>query len=546
MPTETLTSPELAEDTSFNPSELEQPDGDQLLQEVSEFIGRYLQSSEHQRTIMALWALHTHCLPVAQVTPYLSIQSAEKQSGKSLCLQLLSLLCNSPALTASFTINTLTRRLDDKSSTILFDECQAILGTRARSKGPVLRAILASGFHRGIGYTDSTHERNIFSPKAFAGMGQLPEALASRSIPIILQPWGGAGISCLPLKQGGSLGLQAEEAKIPNKDADCNAVTHSQKIERFSLYRASAEAKPLEERLSLWAAGNLPMLKEMPSYSRADFPAGLSPRRQDMIEPFLQLADFIGAEWPSRIREALLAAFEEEAAFQLRLSLQLLADIRDCFAHHDYPQRLSTATLLDWTHTRPARPWDVDGPITARTIARLLAPFEIHPRVQRIPGAPTARGYQLNDFKELWKTHFNFEVPPEPTSAEMRQRFQSALAAGAKSKEPTPLGAQAHNGGVSASSGSLGSRGPLGRREPGTGEREEVFPNKDAACNAVTHPDSISKISADQRQSVVKDPDLPVSPKAAVFPQEQLSEEFRIPPQNAWQNGHNAAQPSSL
>ena len=213
---QTVLSTVSVDDTSFNPSDFEPPDGDQLLHDVSAFIGRYLQCSEHQRTILALWALHTHSLPAAQVTPYLSIQSAEQQSGKSLCLQLLSLLCNSPALTASFTINTLTRRLDDKVSTVLLDECQAILGTRARSKAPVLRAILASGFQRGIGYTDSTHERNIFSPKAFAGMGQLPEALASRSIPIILQPL------------GGSPGFQAEETEISNNHRGCNTVTHSQ------------------------------------------------------------------------------------------------------------------------------------------------------------------------------------------------------------------------------------------------------------------------------------------------------------------------------
>src|SRR5579864_3798965 len=77
-------------------------DGNKLLNDVSEFIGRYLQCSEHQRTVLALWALHTHCMSAAQVTPYLAIQSAEKQSGKTLCLQLLNLLCESPALTAGF------------------------------------------------------------------------------------------------------------------------------------------------------------------------------------------------------------------------------------------------------------------------------------------------------------------------------------------------------------------------------------------------------------------------------------------------------------
>jgi hypothetical protein len=183
MPDPTIESPTLADLEN-----LDSITGDQLLQEISEFIGRYLQCSDHQRTVLALWVIHTYCLPAAQVTPYLAIRSAEKQSGKSLCLRLLSLLCDHPALTASFTANTLTRRIDGPISTVLLDECQATLGTRNRSKSPALRAVLASGFECGPGYTDATHERNIFAPKAFAGMGQLPEALADRSISIILRP----------------------------------------------------------------------------------------------------------------------------------------------------------------------------------------------------------------------------------------------------------------------------------------------------------------------------------------------------------------------
>src|SRR5215467_6537105 len=72
-------------------------DGDLLLQQVNEFLARYLVCSEHQRNLMALWVLHTHCYYVAHVTPYLAIQSTRKQSGKSLCLHLLKMLSARPA-----------------------------------------------------------------------------------------------------------------------------------------------------------------------------------------------------------------------------------------------------------------------------------------------------------------------------------------------------------------------------------------------------------------------------------------------------------------
>jgi Protein of unknown function (DUF3631) len=390
-------------------------DGNRLLNDVSQFIGRYLQCSEHQRTVLALWALHTHCMSAAQVTPYLAIQSAEKQSGKTLCLQLLNLLCNDPALTSSFTANTLSRRIDAAVPAILLDECQAIVGTRNRSKGPALRAILASSYHCGIGYTDATHERNLFAPKAFAGMGQLPEALADRSIPIILRPLK-KRVPNITVKSDAA-GLRAAAAATEPKKSEserklAGGLERSDKtcnVQRFNLTRAAEQAKSLQDKLHNWAEDNELDLEDKPSCSDEDFPPNLSPRRQDMIEPLLQLADHIGAEWPARIREALAAVFLQEAAFDLAHSLQLLADVRDCFAYYGYPDRLSTAALLAWMHMRPARPWDVDGPITARTFARLLMPFEIRPRVQRIGKDDPARGYQLEDFIEHWQTHFSFD-----------------------------------------------------------------------------------------------------------------------------------------
>jgi Protein of unknown function (DUF3631) len=472
-----ITPPEPAVHTAFNAADLESIDGDQLLQDVTQFVGRYLQCSEHQRTVMALWVLHTHCLSAVQVTPYLAIQSTEKQSGKTLCLQLLNLLCESPALTAGFTANTLTRRIDSVISTVLLDECQATVGTRNRSKSPALRAILASGYHCGPGYTDATHERHAFAPKAFAGMGQLPEALADRSIPIILEP-----------------------------------LDKTTKIQRFNLRRAAAEAKPLQEQILDWSLEHDEELEEKPSYAAEDFPPGLSPRRQDMIEPLLQLADFIGAEWPARIREALAAIFEEEAAFELKHSLQLLADIRDCFAHHGYPKRLSTAALLAWTHTLPARPWDVDGPITARSFARLLMPFEIHPRVQRIGSDDPARGYRLDTFAEHWKTHLGFEVPPRPTPEEIVQRFQAAaglplVSPKAKSQEP----------------------------------KAAVSPNKDAVCNAVTDCGELSISAAGNPVATAK-----LNGQTG-NPVEELPNGGRIQPQKEWENGfHGTVQQSAV
>src|SRR5215467_841089 len=105
--------------------------GVRLLNDIDRYLRRYLECSEHQRAVMAFWVLHTFCLPAAQVTPYLAIQSAEHQSGKSLCLQLLSMIAPDSALTTAYTAASLSRRTDDPIPTVLLDEFQAIIGTRA-------------------------------------------------------------------------------------------------------------------------------------------------------------------------------------------------------------------------------------------------------------------------------------------------------------------------------------------------------------------------------------------------------------------------------
>ena len=410
----------------------------ELLEHITAFIGRYLQCSEHQRTILALWVLHTYALTGAQITPYLAIQSAEKQSGKTLCMQLLSMLCDSPAHTVGFTANSLTRRIDGPISTVLLDEFQATIGTRNRPKSPALRAVLSSGFNCGAGYTDAKHERNTFAPKAFAGMGQLPEALADRSISIILKP------------------LNPRE----------------EKVQRFNLTQATKEAQGIKPFLQDWAIEHESELEPKSSYPEQGFPSNLSPRRCDMIEPLLRLADFIGGPWPARIRAALADAFQAETAFELQHSLQLLADIRDCFAWNNFPERLSTSTLIDWMLTRPARPWDAEGPITARAFARLLMPFEIQPRVQRIGSTERARGYQLEQFVELWQQHLGFTIPgPQPPGS--------------------PAWAGVAHDGVEVPSAALNF----------TKSQTSQITNKDAVCHAVTDSRAIS-VAAPQKPVV--------------------------------------------
>ena len=488
MPVETLTT------TPANPEVPLDPDqklemaitGAGLLDQIDRYLSRYLECSDQQRIVMAFWVLHTYCLSAAQVTPYLAIQSAEHQSGKSLCLQLLSMISPDSALTTAYTAASLARRTDDPIPTVLLDEFQAIIGTRTRSKSPVLRAVLASGFQAGVGYTTAKRELNLFAPKAFAGMGQLPDDIADRSISIVLEP-----------------------------------LTAKSKVRRFDFLRATEEAKDIRGRLYSWSEGALPFLENKPPYTYDKFPPGVTPRQQDMIEPMLQIADFLGEGWPEIFREALASIFQEASDFELKESLELLADIRDCFIHHGYVERLSTSDLLAWMHSRDARPWDVDGRITARRLVRLLHPFEILPRVQRIGKISRARGYQLQDFIEPWQKHLGFEVPAHVTlsgDAEIAnkdavchavtdsrtvsqisdQREPAAKDFGVDVGVDLTQGPKANGQGLITLAAN--SQQPVAGSHITYANTAEIA-NKDAGCHAVTDSHAISQISADQRLS---------------------------------------------
>ena len=47
------------------------------LEQIMDFLQRYLVCSDSQRLVLALWIMHTHCLSASDVSPYLDIRSAQ-------------------------------------------------------------------------------------------------------------------------------------------------------------------------------------------------------------------------------------------------------------------------------------------------------------------------------------------------------------------------------------------------------------------------------------------------------------------------------------
>jgi hypothetical protein len=75
----------------------------------------------------------------------------------------------------------------------LFDEIDAIFGAKARDRED-LRGMLNAGYRRGAvayrmgGANNRTLEAfNVYAPKAFAGIGELPATIRDRAIRIRLE-----------------------------------------------------------------------------------------------------------------------------------------------------------------------------------------------------------------------------------------------------------------------------------------------------------------------------------------------------------------------
>jgi hypothetical protein len=427
-----------------------QSDGVELLDQVVVFVRRFLSLSEFQAVALAIWVVHTHSFSSADCTPYLAVTSAEKESGKTRLLEVLKTLVAKPWFTGRVTAAVLVRKIDKLKPTLLLDEGDAAFGSE-KEYAEALRGVLNTGYRRdgsasccvGQGANISFQDFSTFCPKVIAGICDLPDTVASRSIPIRLKR----------AKRGES-------------------------IERFRSHQET-EAAPLREKIQTWAALNLEKLRN----SRPELPESLTDRQQDVAEPLLAIADAAGGHWPITARRALMDLCGQAHADNQSTGEQLLADIKQVFDSLGVDRISSSelATALAGIETSPWGEWGKSGkPISAAKLARLLGRFGITPQTIRIEDK-TLRGYMSEDFIDAFERHLR--VPPSPHSGE-----QSATTQHADGNVPEGLRLEAHPNNPS-------------KRNTCTGSAPEIDkkPRNDGPCGVV----ALSPVSADTEEDEV-------------------------------------------
>jgi hypothetical protein len=352
------------------------------LHQAETYVRRFVVLADEQAVAVVLWIAHTHAFAAAIATPYLSVSSAEMESGKTRLLEVLRILVANPWFTGRTTAAALVRKIDKAAPTLLLDEGDpAFNGDREYAE--VLRGVLNTGYRKGGAVTVcagqganlDVRDFSTFSPKAIAGIGRLPDTVESRSIPIRLKKR-----------------LATEE------------------IERFRERKARAAGEAIADGLATFLE---PLLGDLEA-AEPELPDELSDREQDVWEPLLAIGDAAGGEWSPRARRAAVALSSREPD-DATLGVRLLADIREAF---DDEEQLATADLLRRLRQIEESPWggwnDGDG-IRPRELANKLRPYGVKSRDVHVEGEGrrrTVKGYRSADLEDAWGRY----VPVTPDS----------------------------------------------------------------------------------------------------------------------------------
>lgn len=366
-------------------------DGAALLEDTRAFFGRFAVLPEGADVVFALFSVTTHAAaaaekpPTFRSVPYVVLVSPVHECGKTLVLELLALTVRRPWLTLMPSTAVLFRVLEQFHPTMLLDECQAVRGRGESAEN--VRDLLLAGYKAGatvprcVGESHEVRFFDVFGPKAFALIGELPPALASRCIRIQMR------------------------RRRPDEE-----------LERWTP-PVEGEGHWLARQAARWANDNREALRE----ADPQVPEFIRDRQAEIWSPLLAVAEVAGGEWPERAREAA-KKLSGEAAELDDAGLLLLEDLRQLFEEEDADRLASSAIVeaLVKLEDRPWPEWRRGQPLTATSLARLLRPYGVRPKPMDWSGIHPkgTRGYPREALEDVWARYTppSEPQPPQPSS----------------------------------------------------------------------------------------------------------------------------------
>jgi len=236
-----------------------------------------------------------------------------------------------------------------------------MFGTKkAAEQNEDMRALLNAGWQRDrpvircFGPRHDVAEFNTFAMVALAAIKGLPYTITDRAVSIALHRRGPA-----------------------------------EQISRFRMRRDAPPLRDRGERLGVWVAPQIEVLKE----AEPEMP--VEDRAADAWEPLFAIANAAGSDWPHKARLACTALEVAEDDSDTELGTLLLSDIRAIFAA--YGPFISSADMVSKLRAREESPWETFEFSTRKLAYRLRESFGI------VPGynpARTVRGYRLDAFED--------------------------------------------------------------------------------------------------------------------------------------------------
>lgn len=355
-----------------------------LLEDVMAYLRSYVVMTDEQKLVVALWAMHTHIIEHLEQTPYLSITSPDPECGKSRLLESLKLICAEAWYMGQPSLASLFREINRREPTILFDEIDTVFSPATARYHEDLRGIIDMGHRRGAEIPrlgPFGHNLEMFSPfcpKAFAGIGALPETVARRSIYIRLER------------------RLSEDPVAPFLNRD-----------------VKKHGEPLHDRLAVWAEKR----GEQIARARPSMPPQISDRMQEGCEPLVAIARGFG--YGDAARAALVSLLTvERLDDQKTMQIKLLHDMKTIWDKrerrlkreegqkarlrgihtHDVIAALCRIEEANWNN------YYGHDEIEPHSLAELLLPYGVRPTTVRVDGVPL-KGYKTEHLVPVWRRY---------------------------------------------------------------------------------------------------------------------------------------------
>jgi hypothetical protein len=357
-------------------------DGAALLCSLEERFTRYAVLEKGLPLVLGLWSLATHLFFGFDTFPYLAITSPTKRCGKTRTGELLEFVCANPESTVEISPAALFRLVDEMRPTLILDEAESLSGSGETTEA--LRAILNAGYRKGKKVRRSAKKSEdgtynveafeTFCPKVITLIGNLPDTLSDRCIPIRMK-------------------------------RRTNEI-----LARFRFSTAQKEAAPVKEKMAAWAAANTGKVTDY--YNNNDL-LFISDREAEL---WLPLFSVLAVADPSRRAELEITAMQlsdvKSANEPTAPSIKLLGDLRQIFAGPvgEAGQLPSQALLnsLRKIEESPWKDWGHGKGLSARNLAELLRPYEIRPQNVRGEKGKVSKAYKKDSFKDAWERY----LPP--------------------------------------------------------------------------------------------------------------------------------------